>query len=233
MHAFLWKALPRSPGGRCGGGGARRPISDDIIHHHDHRASALCSRDSFLIHNLHALIRELNSPHLTHRQDSANLHLFIPGRPVWVETRESGWGQQESTRHRAHPPGPIAGAVCRWRRASSHGTVSDPRAHRATGGGTCMRKLACGAEARQGQPLAAQHTLVSMPVLVQVAALVLPEFLSSHMLMLLPPATEHLPIRTCQFAAHTALPRLYWPFAFTASLPLPPEPFFFPPKLSM
>ena len=64
-----------------------------------------------------------------------------------------------------------------------------------------------GGSAARGQPLAAQHTLVSMPVLVQVAALVLPEFLSSHMLMLLPPATEHLPIRTCQFAlANSHLP---------------------------
>ena len=141
MHAFLWKALPRSPGGRV-----RRPaaadLSDDIIHHHDHRASALCSRDSFLIHNLHALIRELNSPHLTHRQDNATTYTFLYRGDLCGSRLESGWGQQESTRHRAHPPGPIAGAVCRWRRASSHGTVSDPRAHRATGGGT--RASACG-----------------------------------------------------------------------------------------
>ena len=120
-------------------------------------------------------------------------------------------GPREYTRHRANPP--VAGAVCSWRRASSHGTVRDPRAHRATGARTgplgraqghwgarallhakaCMR----GGSVARGQPLAAQHALVSMPVPVHVAALVLPEFHSSHILTNAPSARDRtlLPLR--------------------------------------
>ena len=146
---FSGKPFPALPVG-----GARRAaaadLSDDIIHHHDHRASALCSRDSFLIHNLHALIRELNSPHLTHRQDNANLHLFIPGRPVWVETRERMGPTREYT-----APGTPSWPY-RWRRLSLAPGVlprdreRPPRAQGHGGGHArfCMRKLACGAEAR-------------------------------------------------------------------------------------